>query len=178
MSCHKLLQSHLLHHFQFLISLVLIWLLVIFAIHRNQWPIQGRGSGGPPPIIFGLNWEPKDRKKFFKTGPPLISGSWWQPPPHLSEGLDQPLATDDRKLYQCQNIVLDNKTGPLAWDSIDAKKKKKKKGKKMKLFKKIANSIQPSPEVEVNSGGIYRNVKLCSPTLRGTVVLVFTKSVG
>ena len=31
-------------------------------------------------------------------------------------------------------------------------KKKKKKRKKMKLFKKIANSIQPSPEVEVNSG--------------------------
>ena len=54
----------------------------------------------------------------------------------------------------------------------------KKKKKKMKLFKKIANSIQPSPEVEVNSGGIYRDVKLCSPTLRGTVVLVFTKSVG
>ena len=95
--------------------------------------------------------------------------------PHLSEGLDQPLATDDRKRYQCQNIVLNNKTGPLVWDSIDAKKKKRKK---MKLFKKIANSIQPSPEVEVNSGSIYRDVKLCSPTLRGTVVLVFTKSVG
>ena len=58
-------------------------------------------------------------------------------------------------------------------------KKKRKKEKKMKLFKKIASSIQPSPEVEVNSGVyIYRDAKLCSPTLRGTVVLVFTKSVG
>ena len=91
--------------------------------------------------------------------------------PHLSEGLDQPLATDDRKRYQCQNIVLNNKTGPLVWNSIDAPKKKRKK--KMKLLKKIANSIQ-----KVNSGVIHRDAKLCSPTLRGTVVLVFTKSVG
>ena len=61
--------------------------------------------------------------------------------PHLSEGLDQPLATDDRKRYQCQNIVLNSRTGSLVWDSIDAKKKKRK-----------ANSIQSSPEVEMNSG--------------------------
>ena len=50
---------------------------------------------------------------------------------------------------------------------------KKKERKKMKLLKKIANSIQ-----KVNSGVFQRDAKLCSPTLRGTVVLVFTKSFG
>ena len=42
----------------------------------------GEGPGGAlAPLIFGPNWGPKSRKKFFfQTGSPLISGSGWPPP--------------------------------------------------------------------------------------------------
>ena len=60
-----------------------------------------------------------EKKFFFYRPGPLLSQDR---PSDLSEGLDQPLATDDRKQYQCQNIALNNKTEPLFWDSIDAKK--------------------------------------------------------
>ena len=89
---------------------------------------RGGARGARPPLSFGLNWGSKLRaeKNFCKTGPPPYLRVRMTAP-HLSEGLDQPLATDDRKRYQCQNIVLNNKTGPLVWNSIDAQKKKRRK---------------------------------------------------
>ena len=50
-----------------------------------QWGIQGRGRGGPPPLIFRPNCGSKGRRIFFETAPPLplISGSGWPPPPFI-----------------------------------------------------------------------------------------------
>ena len=47
-----------------------------------HWQIQGRGPGGPPPLVFRPNWGPRGRKSFFCDRPP---------PPPLSGGLDAPL---------------------------------------------------------------------------------------
>ena len=51
-----------------------------------QWRIQGRGPGSRrPPLIFGLNWGPKGRKKFFgRPGPPLSKGLDDRPPSFIS----------------------------------------------------------------------------------------------
>ena len=46
--------------------------------YKSPWPIQGRGPGGPPPIIFIPDWGLKDWKNIFlRLGPPLISRSGW-----------------------------------------------------------------------------------------------------
>ena len=47
-----------------------------------QWRIKGRSPGGLAPLIFGPNWGPKCRKKFFETAPPY------------SQGLDDPPWSD------------------------------------------------------------------------------------
>ena len=38
-----------------------------------QWRIQGRGPGGPPPVIFRTKWGPKGGKNFFWDRPPTPS---------------------------------------------------------------------------------------------------------
>ena len=40
-----------------------------------HWQIQGRGPGGPSPLVFRPNWGPRGRKSFFCDHPP--------PPPYL-----------------------------------------------------------------------------------------------
>ena len=60
--------------------------------------------------------------KFHQEAPTILtflddfSGSFNPCPSLLS------VATDDRKKFQCLNIVVNDKTGPLFWNYIDAKK--------------------------------------------------------
>lgn len=42
---------------------------------QPRWRLQGRGSLGPPPLIFRGNRGPKCRKEFWRPPLPLISGS-------------------------------------------------------------------------------------------------------
>ena len=62
--------------------------VIICIVHLNcylQWQIQGRDQGGSPHNLIS-----KIISIFFlDTGSPLISGSGWPPPHHLSEGLDR-----------------------------------------------------------------------------------------
>ena len=62
--------------------------VVICIVHLNcyrQWQFQGRDQGGSPHnLIFKII-----SIFFLDTGSPLISGSGWPPPHHLSEGLDR-----------------------------------------------------------------------------------------
>ena len=63
--------------------------------------IQGRGPGGPPPLIFRPNGGAKGLIfLFFEAAPPpLISGSGWPLPPPLSEGLNPPLYSHANKAH-------------------------------------------------------------------------------
>ena len=71
-----------------------------------QWRIQGRGPGGPPPIIFRTKWGPRGRKNFFETGPPPLPHSLDDPPPPLSEGLDPPLQSKNRRFCWFLAVIL------------------------------------------------------------------------
>ena len=51
-------------------------------MHGMQWEIQGRGPGGPDPLIFRPKWGPKGGKKIFGRPAPN------PPPPPLSQGVD------------------------------------------------------------------------------------------
>ena len=57
-----------------------------------QWPIQGRGPGGPTPAYFQSKLGPegpKPKKHFLETSPPPLSNGLEDPPPRpLSQGLD------------------------------------------------------------------------------------------
>ena len=60
-----------------------------------QWRVQGRGPGGPPPVIFRTKWGPRVRKNCFETGPPPLPQSLDAPPPP-PEGLDPSLQSNNR----------------------------------------------------------------------------------
>ena len=70
MSCYKLLQSHILRHFHYVMGISLVTYLVAVCPLFCCWPTF------------------------------------------------QSIATDDEKHYLCQNIVLNNKPGPLLLDSL------------------------------------------------------------
>ena len=60
----------------------------------EQWRSQGRGPGGPAPLIF----RPKNIF-FLRPGPPAyLRGLDDPPPPPLSEGLDPPLLREKLQL--------------------------------------------------------------------------------
>ena len=67
---------------------ILYWshYLVPLPIHKMQLRIQGRGLGGPPPLISGSEWH--------------------LPPPLLSEGLDPPLKCSCRVMEKIPNKFL------------------------------------------------------------------------
>ena len=72
-----------------------------------QWRIQGRGPGGPPPLIFDQNEARRTEKIFLGDRPPLSQGlDEPPPPPPLSEGLDPPLLLAKLYYYYCQLLVL------------------------------------------------------------------------
>ena len=59
-----------------------------------QWPLQGGGGGGLPPVIFRPNWGPKGQKNvFLRLSPPPSPylRVWMTRPSSLSEGLDPSL---------------------------------------------------------------------------------------
>ena len=65
----------------------------MMILNGRQWRIQGRGPVDLGlPLIFGPNWGPKGRTKFFLRLPPPPYLRVWMtvspPPPLLSEGLD------------------------------------------------------------------------------------------
>ena len=70
---------------------------------RESVADQGKGPGGPPPLLLDQNEARRAGKNFLSSPPPAISGSGSPPlsPPPLSEGLDTPLGvsinTDGRR---------------------------------------------------------------------------------
>ena len=75
---------------------------MIYNSHSNktnfhkQWPTQGRGPGGRPPLLLDQTEARMAEKCFFENGPSLSQGLDDRPPPPLpSEGLDPPLTSKD-----------------------------------------------------------------------------------